>query len=158
MECFNEIIQVKVILWNPLVMHVVVAFPLDKVLGASIPDAGVQDPFNFVVLLAIYQNRVGLRKLLSTREWIHWHWEELHDWEDWMESSERGWEFNSVQPQSDHFQDLEGPEAKGHKLLVWLIDSDVRGINENHVPQLELGGWVLKHDMSTSADNSYSCP
>ncbi len=96
MECFNEIVRVEVIPGNPLVMCVIVAFPLDKVLGVAIADAGVQDPFNFVVFLAIYEDWVRRRKLLSTWEQICWHGEELHDQEDWMELSKRGREFDSV--------------------------------------------------------------
>ncbi len=101
MECFNEIIRVEVIPGNPLVMRVVVAFPLDKVLGATIADAGVQDPFNFVVFLAIYEDRVQRRKLSLTREQIRWHREELHDRKDRMESGKRGREFDSVCTCSD---------------------------------------------------------
>ncbi len=67
MECFNEIIRVEVIPGNPLVMHIVVAFPLDQVLGASIADVGVQDPFDFVVFLAVYKDQVCRRKLSSSR-------------------------------------------------------------------------------------------
>ncbi len=64
------------------------SFPLDKVLIAMIVDVGVQDPFDFVVFLAIYKDRVGWGKLSSTQERIRWHREELHDWEDQMELSE----------------------------------------------------------------------
>ncbi len=52
-------------------------------------------------------------------------------------------EFNLVCACSDRFQNLEGPKAKQCKLLVRSIAPDVRGINENHVPQLELGGGFL---------------
>ncbi len=98
MEFFNEIVRVEVIPGNPLVMRVVVAFQLDKVLSATIVDAGVQDLFDFVVFLAIYEDQVWRRKLLSAQEWIHQHREELHDQEDQMESSERGRKFDSVRP------------------------------------------------------------
>ncbi len=104
MECFNEIIQVEVIPGNPLVMRVVVAFPLDEVLGATIADAGVQDLFDFVVFLAIYEDWVRRRKLVSTQEQICWHREELHDREYRMESSKRRQEFDSVHARSDCFQ------------------------------------------------------
>ncbi len=130
-------------------MHFVVAFPLDKVLGATIADAGVQDLFDFVVFLAIYEDQVQWRKLSSTREQICWHREELHDWEDRMELSERGQEFDSVCACSDCFQNPEGSEAKQCELLVRSIDPDVGGINENHVPWLEFGGQVRDIGCST---------
>ncbi len=45
-ECLNEIIRVEVAPRNPLVVRIIVAFPLDEVFGALIADMGVQTATN----------------------------------------------------------------------------------------------------------------
>ncbi len=46
-------------------MRVVVSVPLDEVLDPTIPDPGVENPFDLIVVFTIYDDRIGVRRVVD---------------------------------------------------------------------------------------------
>ncbi len=82
MELLDRILRVQVVPGSPLVVCVIVSVPLDKVFDPTIPDPGVENPFDLIVVFTIYDDRVGCGGLSTTREGIRWEGEEFDDRED----------------------------------------------------------------------------
>ncbi len=67
-ELLDRILRVQVVPGNPLVVRVVVSVPLDEVLDPTIPDPGVENPFDLIVVFTIYDDRIGCGGLSTTRK------------------------------------------------------------------------------------------
>ncbi len=118
-------------------MCVVVSVPLDEVLNPTIPDPGVKNPFDLIVVFTIYDDRVGCSGLLTTREGIRREGEEFDDREDGMKTAHGFREFEAICAVSDRGFNLEGSKADAVEFLAHLIGPDIRCVQENHVPRFE---------------------
>ncbi len=76
-ELLDRILRVQVVPGNPLVVRVVVSVPLDEVLDPTIPDPGVENLFDLIVVFTIYDDRIGCGGLSTTREGIRREGEEF---------------------------------------------------------------------------------
>ncbi len=118
-------------------MRVVVSVPLDEVLDPTIPDPGVENLFDLIVVFTIYDDRIGCGGLSTTREGIRREGEEFDDREDGMKTAHGFREFETIRAVSDRGFNLKRSKADAVEFLAHSIGPDIRCIQKNHVPGLK---------------------
>ena len=73
---------IQIVPGNPLVVRVIITFPFDEVLDATIADARVEYLVQFKVFGIIHDDGVWGWGLAMTREGVRWYLEEFDDWKD----------------------------------------------------------------------------
>ena len=125
MEFVDSSPGIQIVPGNPLVVRVVVTFPFDEVLDATIADARVKYLIQFEVFGIIHDDGVRGWWLATTREGIQWHLEEFDDWEDRVRALQRRGKFQLICSFPNCGDHPEGAEVKGVELLAGSICMDV---------------------------------
>jgi hypothetical protein len=88
-EIHNYIWRMDIIVRGPAIVSTVVALPLDKILETAPVDAAIEDLLHLEFLITLNYDWWRWWLGLSTGDGIICRREELHDWEHWVEVSER---------------------------------------------------------------------
>jgi hypothetical protein len=79
--CFDVVMR------DPQVFASIVAFPFHEVFESPIPHAAIQDLVDFVLCLAVNEDRVGGRSGSTTRDGVRRRWGQLYDRENRVKAS-----------------------------------------------------------------------
>jgi hypothetical protein len=103
MKCGNLQPGMNLLMYLPDVVTCAVTFPLDEILEAVIPHETIQDLYTFckwkcynyncfIFILAVNNSQRWGSGLLMTWNGVREHWGQLDNGEDWVETSELGWQ------------------------------------------------------------------
>ena len=125
MEFADSSPGIQIVPGNPLVVRVVVTFPFDKVLDATIADVRVEYLIQFKVFGVVHDDGVWGWGLATTREGVRWHLEEFDNQTDWVKALQQRGKFKLICSFPDCGDHPEGAEVKGVELLAGSICMDV---------------------------------
>jgi hypothetical protein len=136
MKLRYDIRRMDVLMYHPGVIADIIALPLDQVLQAVPVHAHVQYGLYLVFLFAFHKDWWGRGFRVLADDRVRSSQSELNDRENWVQSGETWWKFQTVCAVANTSFDCIWAQMTVGKFYRWLVGSDVHSVNPHQVTWL----------------------